>query len=1543
MAGLIVKMSLEDSGTIKNKTQDAKELNKELGKSARLADQALRKPAAARFVAAESQEYGRGRGSAGATGAAGRDFANEAQGLGGLVRLYATYAANVFAVGAAFTALSNAMNTTNMVEGLNQLGAASGVALGTIAKQFTEASGGAISLRESMEATTKAISSGLSTKQFLELGKVAKGASQALGVNMSDAVSRLSRGITKLEPELLDELGIFTKVGKATEDYAKSVGKSVTALTDFEYRQAFANAVLEEGAQKFGAINIPTNPYDELLATLKDTAQSILEIVNTAFVPIIKALSSSPTALTAVIAGLGALVVKQALPAIGQYRAGLKLAADDAKQFADSRAASAKQALDAARSASAEQVKIEKDRIAELRVAQVDEAERNLRAISRKGISKGVRGILAKSDIQSISSDDLKVLDDLGKKQTNVAGTYRQLADAIRQAKKANDDYVLSEKQLLALQAAAPKLLSAAGITATQAERARRKSESRSIISQSSEDTATLGTLDAFRNLGKSVKEADIGVLRGTFTRVAGAASILTTAVTGIASALSGYLFAIGLVVTAGKFLIDTLSNNKKEQAALTESIEISTAAAKVAEDTFKLYGNAINFASISAKSTAFINVAENIGAASLKLKEFEEKANFISRGAEYFTPNNMRTQTEDTFTAMVSAGIKNIADPKLQKEAQEALQKLFGTSNLTAESLKESFKSLDNTKFATLMLKAQAALSASADSAQKLVAGVEGVKNGFKTVDDSFTALTNTLINNDPVSKFGVALINQSIEIREALKDTTLGAATLIEIANDAGKVRMFPAETQGDILQAAANFTKLTADIQKYKTDAVTASNQIATAVKTLSSATITSETRQVFVSLKIRAEGELARATTGINSANAALVDITKNLNNNLTSSIVAGFSLIEAPLAAAISKAGIEYNKGILSRLPKTEGTVSAQAKLERAAIDVQIKQLTATQQLVNNIAILNNNLEQDRVNKLLVGETRGGKRNQLLSQLNTLENQERALKSKDLSKDISSGVVTLDKQTTEILQRDIGLRTQLAGLAGQKGVITVNEEFNKIEARFKTLGDSLDTTVQAINGAKQAYMETDEFLALSKDKQLEVVSGFDKTIQLNTAQKNRLQLEQEQQFGLTAQRLGTTSEVRGLGAAAADKAGRGLAQFDFQAAQTAQTAELKTTREISTEQYKIQAESATKAAQLDAERFKSAAQATEATIAYNQAQLQQRLELGSISQVEYDAQSRTLDLDKAQLERKNDLFAVEQKRTEELAKWTQLYLQSGSALTPALIQQRDQVIALADIETTRANKKFEDTQRQLNLQGELSAREVAYGDIFKQTFEGMADAMVEFATTGKASFKDLINNMLADLLRYELKQQQLALFNSMGGGKGILNTIINAGISAFGGAPAASSTYSLTGASNFTGSGLGLKVAKGGSFNQMGVMEFARGGAFTNQVVNTPTRFNFAQGAGLMGEAGPEAIMPLKRDAAGNLGVRGGSGGGNVEVVVNNYGKEQATTVESVDSRGNRKIEVIVGEMVASEVSRNGSPVNNSLRNTFNSRPNIIRR
>jgi phage-related minor tail protein len=70
-------------------------------------------------------------------------------------------------------------------------------------------------------------------------------------------------------------------------------------------------------------------------------------------------------------------------------------------------------------------------------------------------------------------------------------------------------------------------------------------------------------------------------------------------------------------------------------------------------------------------------------------------------------------------------------------------------------------------------------------------------------------------------------------------------------------------------------------------------------------------------------------------------------------------------------------------------------------------------------------------------------------------------------------------------------------------------------------------------------------------------------------------------------------------------------------------------------------------------------------------------------------------------------------------------------------------------------------------------------------------------------------------------------------------------------------------------------------ANGSAFSQGRVMPFAQGG-----VVTSPTGFPMRGGRGLMGEAGPEAIMPLARGPDGRLGVQAGGGGRAVTVVMN---------------------------------------------------------
>jgi tape measure domain-containing protein len=111
-------------------------------------------------------------------------------------------------------------------------------------------------------------------------------------------------------------------------------------------------------------------------------------------------------------------------------------------------------------------------------------------------------------------------------------------------------------------------------------------------------------------------------------------------------------------------------------------------------------------------------------------------------------------------------------------------------------------------------------------------------------------------------------------------------------------------------------------------------------------------------------------------------------------------------------------------------------------------------------------------------------------------------------------------------------------------------------------------------------------------------------------------------------------------------------------------------------------------------------------------------------------------------------------------------------------------------------------------------------------------------------------------------------------------------------------------------------------ARGNAFEEAGMAAYAHGGAFTNQIVNAPTYFRYGGALGVMGEAGAEAIMPLRRMPNGDLGVAAGDTGGGAAVVVNiiNNSGEAAKADEKTDARGNKQIDVIIGKLIDGHIA-----------------------
>lgn len=236
----------------------------------------------------------------------------------------------------------------------------------------------------------------------------------------------------------------------------------------------------------------------------------------------------------------------------------------------------------------------------------------------------------------------------------------------------------------------------------------------------------------------------------------------------------------------------------------------------------------------------------------------------------------------------------------------------------------------------------------------------------------------------------------------------------------------------------------------------------------------------------------------------------------------------------------------------------------------------------------------------------------------------------------------------------------------------------------------------------------------------------------------------------------------------------------------------------------------------------------------------------------------------------------------------------------------------------DIEQQRANENFEEAQR---LAAESTSKQQSEFEDLRNAIDGyskdMASSLADFMTGTESNFTDMINSMLKDLLRLTLQKTLFDQITSSlsgalsGGGGSFLGSIGSALSEMFsGGVSASAGAYSID-ANPYLNFG-GFRAA-GGSVSS--------GSSY------------------IVGERGPELFTP---SSSGSI-TPNNALSSNVSVVINNNSQATATATETKDARGNRRIEVTIGDMVASEIKRTGSEAYQAIRGTFSTQPRLVGR
>ena len=303
---ITIQIDMKGKG-VKNVTVQSKQASKALNQTSKAAGTADRNI----------------KGVAAASSGASKNFSKMSQGMAsGIVPAYATLAANIFALSAAFRFFKEQADLSILKESQVSYAQSSGTAIKTLTANLQEASGGMLTFKSSAEAAAIGMAKGFTPEQMNSLAIGARKVSAALGRDFEDAFDRLVRGVSKAEPELLDELGITLRLANATKRYGDMVGKTADSLTEYERSQAVMVEVQRQLNDQFGDQALQANPYQQLMVTLDNLINKVTQAVLPIFNAIVGTINRSAGAAVAVF-GLIGLSILKSMPFIQNFNKGI--------------------------------------------------------------------------------------------------------------------------------------------------------------------------------------------------------------------------------------------------------------------------------------------------------------------------------------------------------------------------------------------------------------------------------------------------------------------------------------------------------------------------------------------------------------------------------------------------------------------------------------------------------------------------------------------------------------------------------------------------------------------------------------------------------------------------------------------------------------------------------------------------------------------------------------------------------------------------------------------------------------------------------------------------------------------------------------------------------------------------------------------------------------------------------------------------------------------------------------------------------------------
>ena len=1061
---IVIKLIVDDKGQLKKSSASAEKLSRSTDKAARSTDKLQKsrdkysrtEKGVAQISSNSTKNFSKMQQSIGGEGG----------GSGGLVRAYALLAANVFALTAAFGVLSRAAQVETLIQSIEQLEVTSGRSIKSVARDLQEASGGSLDFASSLRSVSLASSAGFGNEQIRQLGEVAKNASVALGRNLADGLDRIFRGVIKVEPELLDEIGLFVRVNDAAEKYADALGIAASDLTEFQKRQAFANEAITQGQEKFAAFaEVEPDAFSRIAASLTDMAQSALNFVNKGLVPIVDFLSKNKLFLGAAFGIVAVTLLRQVIPALGVFATSSREAAERAKKEFDDFQKKAGARLDA----------VSTNRINALK-SDIDEAQKELKKFEESSATtprfqsraKGADKNLADLANKKLGADRKReaVITRIGileksnvrAKKENKELITAELAD-LRVKKSLLDQEIAAQQEIERVKEGADKELGG------EFEIEQKKLNSRVTRTLAVENVSLTFAQDGLRASLRVLKTEIISVaavnggllkslftLRGAAVAVTGAFAVLTGLMAKF-SRVAGPILMLGALLAPafqalGKamgFGSDEATRMKKAFSSVNELLENFEEKLTNARSSLRNLNTTsiANLDALNAQSNALLDMAQALEEARIAAIEFRTTSNFFQRfldDAGIFTLFLQDNKTEEAIAQARSAVIKLSTDfDNLNSSTQRIFQDNMSKEGF--EQLKDSVEELTETEtqlaetrekrrkieleFSKKIMKSNAEIEVHGLMMQEINENIgdleeQQIKRQEKVREITEDNLTTSekILNSLP---FLVSTLKEQRDAGMSLKSALDGAAEAANTFN-----RQFIKKTQVD--------------------QALTSIRQIS---QSLANVNLGNKERNEAIDAIIKGENAVLKLLT--NKQRKQIEEAKNEKNKVIRQSIVRGILQDQAKLLAEIQIIEIRANEQLATQqnIRKTFANlakqdtfaVQEQADAQKEILRIQTEQAKASKDLL---------LTQLDVSDERLAELKNMTETQLLAELN---NDELAEKS-----EILNAIVGLLKFERTLMNEQLEINTSALKVEREQAKIALE----RLKQREK-LNKSLETS------------------------------------------------------------------------------------------------------------------------------------------------------------------------------------------------------------------------------------------------------------------------------------------------------------------------------------------------------------------------------------------------------------------------------------------------------------------------------------------------